>query len=216
MSDKPEAQPEDAETEEDPAASTEASAAEREQNPTDDPDMVEVLQAESADLKDRLLRAAAEMENMRRRFEREMADARQYAMTGFAREVLSIGDNLGRALGAVPEGAREEGEAIKALLEGVEMTERELLRVLDKHGVKRLTPEGERFDPNFHQAMFEVEHDEAPHGTVVEVVQPGYSIGDRVLRPALVGVAKVSKNPAAEPQSEDPVAEPPADAANDG
>ena len=216
MSDKPEAQPEDAGTEDNAAASAEAPAAEQEQNPSDEPDMVEVLQVENADLKDRLLRAAAEMENMRRRFEREMADARQYAMTGFAREVLSIGDNLGRALGAVPEGAREEGETIKTLLEGVEMTERELLRVLDKHGVKRLKPEGERFDPNFHQAMFEVEHDEAPHGTVVEVIQPGYSIGDRVLRPALVGVAKVSKKPVAEPQSDDTVTEASPDAANDG
>jgi len=160
---------------------------------SEDAQKVEALAAEVADLKDRLLRAAAEMENMRRRFEREMADARQYAVTGFAREVLSIGDNLGRALAAVPEDARKESETLATLLEGVEMTERELLRVLDKHNVKRLEPHGEKFDPNFHQAMFEVDHDDAPHGTVVQVVQPGYSIGERVLRPAMVGVAKKKK-----------------------
>jgi molecular chaperone GrpE len=152
--------------------------------------LVESLQAENTDLKDRLLRAAAEMENMRRRYEREMADARQYAVTGFAREVLSIGDNLNRAIAAVPDDARKEGGAITVLLDGVEMTERELHRVLGKHGVVKLEPEGKKFDPNLHQAIFEVEHDEAPHGTVVEVVQAGYSIGDRVLRPAMVGVAK--------------------------
>ncbi len=180
------------------------------------------LQAQVADLKDRLLRAAAEMENMRRRFEREMADTRQYAVTGFAREVLAIGDNLSRALAAVPEEARKEDGALKVLLDGVEMTERELVRVLDKHNVKRIEPHGEKFDPNFHQAMFEVEHEEAPHGTVVQVIQPGYSIGERILRPALVGVAKaVAKKaePAAKPAEPEAPAgdEAPADqAANDG
>lgn len=155
--------------------------------------LIDVLNADLADLKDRLLRAAAEMENMRRRFERDMADARQYAVTGFAREVLSIGDNLGRALEAVPDEARKEEGAMASLLAGVELTERELLRVLDKHNVKRLEPQGEKFDPNFHQAIFEVEHEDAPHGTVVQVVQPGYSIGERVLRPAMVGIAKKKK-----------------------
>jgi len=156
-------------------------------------EVIDLLNADIADLKDRLLRAAAEMENMRRRFERDMADARQYAVTGFAREVLSIGDNLGRALEAVPSEARKEEGAMASLLAGVEMTERELLRVLDKHNVKRLEPDGEKFDPNFHQAIFEVEHEDAPHGTVVQVVQPGYSIGERVLRPAMVGIAKKKK-----------------------
>ena len=157
-------------------------------------ELVDALHEDIADLKDRLLRAAAEMENMRRRFEREMADTRQYAVAGFAREVLSIGDNLGRALEAVPDDARKEEGAIASLLAGVEMTERELLRVLDKHNVKRLEPHGEKFDPNFHQAIFEVEHEDAPHGTVVQVVQPGYSIGERVLRPAMVGIAKKNKS----------------------
>lgn len=190
------AEAEGGEAEDDPPAEDAADP------PKDQPDPTEELRAEIADLKDRLLRAAAEMENMRRRFEREMSDARQYAVTGFAREVLSIGDNLGRALGAVPENARKESEAMAALLEGVEMTERELLRVLDKHNVKRLEPHGEKFDPHFHQAMFEVEHDEAPHGTVVQVVQPGYSIGERVLRPAMVGVAKAKKK--TEPKADAP------------
>ncbi len=199
-----------------PASSADSDAEPAKEDPPADPPgegedsksenalQMEALQAEVADLKDRLLRAAAEMENMRRRFEREMTDARQYSVTGFAREVLSIGDNLGRALSAVPEEARKESETMATLLEGVEMTERELLRVLDKHNVKRLEPHGEKFDPNFHQAMFEVEHDDAPHGTVVQVVQPGYSIGERVLRPAMVGVAK-KKKPA--PQPETPKAE---------
>jgi len=193
--------------EETPAEEKEAAADPA--DPSDDPrpDAVAALQAEVADLKDRLLRAAAEMENMRRRFEREMADARQYAVTGFAREVLSIGDNLHRALAAVPQEAREEGGAMKGLVEGVEMTEHELLRVLDKHGVKRLDPEGTKFDPNFHQAMFEVEHDDHDaHGKVVQVMQHGYSIGDRVLRPALVGVAKAKPGKAPEAEADDTAA----------
>ena len=174
--------------------------------------LVEALQSENADLKDKILRTAAEMENMRRRFEREMADARQYAVTGFAREVLSIGDNLGRAIAAVPEEARSEG-ATKALLEGVEMTDRELHRVLGKHGVNKIEPEGQKFDPNLHQAMFEIEHDDAPNGTVVQVMQAGYSIGDRVLRPAMVGVAKQKPKAAVEAkvESSEPAAETKAD-----
>lgn len=212
MSDEPMAKPEDAETEAAPAAEAEA-ADSTEEAAASDPsaETVAALQAENAELKDRLLRAAAEMENMRRRNEREMADARQYAVTGFAREVLAIGDNLQRALESVPEEARSEGGVVKGLIDGVEMTERELLRVLDKHGVKRMEPHGAKFDPNVHQAMFEVEHDEAPHGTVVQVMQHGYSIGERVLRPALVGVAK------AKPKSEDPPQEePPKDEAAKG
>lgn len=183
--------------------------------PAEDPvaKLVETLQAENADLKDRLLRAAAEMENMRRRFEREMADARQYAVTGFAREVLSIGDNLSRAIAAVPEEASKEGGAIKALIDGVEMTERELHRVLNKHGVTKLEPEGKKFDPNMHQAMFEVEHADVPHGTVVQVVQAGYSIGDRVLRPAMVGVARKVDKPKQPEKSEKESAEATADEA---
>lgn len=222
MSDDPKAKPEDAETEAAMAESDETleleAEASGEPNPDGEADAIEAARAEIADFKDRLLRAAAEMENVRRRYAREIVDARQYAVTGFAREVLSIGDNLSRALGAVPEESRSEGEAMKALLEGVEMTERELLRVLDKHGVKLIESHGEKFDPNLHQAIFEVEHEEAPQGTVVQVVQPGYTIGERVLRPAMVGVAKaaqqqtVSTEPAA--VAETAPAETSSDAAN--
>jgi molecular chaperone GrpE len=149
------------------------------------------LAAENAGLKDQVLRTLAEMENLRRRTEREVQDASRYAVTAFARDVLSVGDNLGRALEAVSADARAKGgEALVALLSGVEMTEREFVTTLGKHGVRRIDPAGERFDPNLHQAMFEVPDPAVVSGTVVKVLQPGYVIGDRVLRPALVGVAK--------------------------
>jgi molecular chaperone GrpE len=158
---------------------------------------VAALEAEVAGLKDQLLRTLAEMENLRRRTEREIADTRTYAVAGFARDVLSVGDNLARALGALPAEAREGADAaLKALYEGVEMTERELLRSLEKHGVRRIEPVGERFDPNFHQAMFEVPDPAVASGTVVQVVQSGYKIGERVLRPAMVGVARGGPKPA--------------------
>lgn len=154
--------------------------------------MAELL-AENADLKDRLLRAAAEMENIRRRNEREAADARQYAVTAFAGDLLSVADNLVRALEAVPPEARSGDSPVAALFSGVEMTEREFLRILDKHGVKKFDPAGTKFDPHRHQAMFEVEDGNVDPGTVVQVVQAGYTIGDRVLRPAFVGVSKAAK-----------------------
>jgi molecular chaperone GrpE len=154
-------------------------------------DPVAQLVAENADLKDRLLRAVAEMENLRRRTEREIADTRQYAVSSFAREILTVGDNLRRALDAVPQDARKSAEAVwSSLLEGVELTERELLKVLGKHGVRVVEPAGQRFDPNLHQAMFEVADPTLPPGTIVNVIQPGYMIGERVLRPAMVSVAK--------------------------
>ena len=150
-----------------------------------------VLSAENAGLRDQVLRTLAEMENLRRRTEREVQDASRYAVTAFARDVLSVGDNLGRALEAVSAEARAAGgEALAALLSGVEMTEREFVATLGKHGVRRIDPAGERFDPNLHQAMFEVPDPTVASGTVMKVLQPGYVIGDRVLRPALVGVAK--------------------------
>jgi len=149
------------------------------------------LLTENEDLKDRALRAAAELENLRRRAARDVQDARAYAIANFARDMLSVSDNLRRALDAVPAEAREAAEAgFKALLEGVEITERGMLSTLERHGVKKLAPQGEKFDPNFHQAMFEVPNPDVPANTVVQVVQPGYSIGERVLRPAMVGVAK--------------------------
>jgi molecular chaperone GrpE len=149
------------------------------------------LENENAELKDRMLRLAADMENLRRRTEREIRDARQYSVAGFAREMLSVADNLRRAIDAVPEEAKEAaGAGLMALIDGVEMTERALIASLEKHGVRKLTPAGQRFDPNFHQAMFEVPNTEIPNNTVVQVVQDGYAIGERVLRPAMVGVSK--------------------------
>ncbi|TGQ46028.1 nucleotide exchange factor GrpE [Mesorhizobium sp. M00.F.Ca.ET.216.01.1.1] len=149
------------------------------------------LLKENEELKDRALRVAAEMENLRRRTARDVHDARAYAVANFARDMLSVSDNLRRALDAIPAETKASGDAgFKALIEGVEITERAMLSALERHGVKKLEPEGEKFDPNFHQAMFEVPNPDVPANTVVQVVQPGYSIGERVLRPAMVGVAK--------------------------
>ncbi|WP_454744257.1 nucleotide exchange factor GrpE [Ciceribacter selenitireducens] len=154
-------------------------------------DPLEALKAENAELRDRFLRLAAEMDNLRRRTERELKDAKTYAVTGFARDMLAVSDNLRRALEALPEEARAAADAgLSALIEGVEMTERGMLSTLERHGVRKIEAEGQKFDPNFHQAMFEIPNPDVPNNTVVQVVQAGYSIGDRVLRPAMVGVAK--------------------------
>jgi molecular chaperone GrpE len=154
-------------------------------------DPVAALAKEAADLKDRLLRTLAEMENLRRRTEREVADSRVYAVTNFARDILAVADNMERAMKALDDEIREKADAgVKALLDGVELTERELIKVMEKHGIKRLEPQGQKFDPNLHQAMFELPDPSVPAGTVVQVMQPGYTIGERVLRPALVGIAK--------------------------
>ena len=167
----------------------------------DDPEpaSAEALVKEAAEARDKMLRTLAEMENLRKRTSREVADARIYGITGFARDVLEIADNLQRALDAVPAEARANADpGLKALIEGVELTERSLHNTLEKNGVKKLDPSGGKFDPNFHQAMFEVPDPSVPAGTVVQVVQAGYTIGDRVLRPALVGVSKGgAKQPAA-------------------
>jgi molecular chaperone GrpE len=154
------------------------------------PDAVAVLEAEKAELKDKLLRTLADVENMRRRSEREAADARAYAVTNFARDMLNTADNIRRAIEAVPSDASAADPSLKAFVEGVELTERDFLKSLERHGVRRLEPKGAKFDPNMHQAMFEVPNPDVPTGTVVEVVQTGYAIGERVLRPALVGVAR--------------------------
>ena len=159
----------------------------------DDPEpaAAEALTKELTETRDKMLRTLAEMENLRKRTSREVADARTYGITGFARDVLEIADNLQRALDAVPAEAKATADpGLKALIEGVELTERSLLNALEKHGVKKLDPIGGRFDPNFHQAMYEVPDPSVPAGTVVQVVQAGFMIGERVLRPALVGVAK--------------------------
>ncbi|MBV9561083.1 MAG: nucleotide exchange factor GrpE [Bradyrhizobium sp.] len=159
----------------------------------DDPEAgaAEALAKEVAEARDKMLRTLAEMENLRKRTSREVADARTYGITGFARDVLEIADNLQRALDAVPAEARASAEpGLKALIEGVELTERSLLNTLEKNGVKKFDPSGEKFDPNFQQAMYEVPDPSVPAGTVVQVVQAGFMIGERVLRPALVGVSK--------------------------
>ena len=159
----------------------------------DDPDpaSVEALTKEVAEARDKMLRTLAEMENLRTRTKREVADAKTYGITGFARDVLEIADNLQRALDAVPAEAKATADpGLKALMEGVELTERSLLNALEKNGVKKFDPAGEKFNPNFQQAMYEVPDASVPAGTVVQVVQAGYMIGERVLRPALVGVSK--------------------------
>jgi len=159
-------------------------------------DPIAALEAEKNDLKDKLLRVLADMENLRRRTEREVADARLYAVSNFARDMLNVADNVRRALESVPAEEREKAEGtLKGLIEGIDLTERDLLKTLERHGVRKLSPEGQKFDPNLHQAMFEVPNQEVPSGTVVQVVQSGYVIGERVLRPALVGVAKGGPKP---------------------
>jgi molecular chaperone GrpE len=148
---------------------------------------------EYQELKDRLLRTLAEMENLRSRTQREIEDARKFAVTGFARDLTEVGDNLTRALASVPAEAREQTDFMRNLVQGVEMTERSLQSALEKHQVRRIAPrKGEKFDHKLHQAMFEVPTDELAPGSVAEVVQDGYVIADRLLRPALVGVAKAS------------------------
>ena len=147
------------------------------------------LEADNAALKDRLLRALAETENVRRRAERELNDARQYAVAKFAGDMLGVADNIERAIANVPAQVREGDEAVRTLIEGVELTEKELLRSLERHGVRKLDPLGERFDPNFHEALFEVLDPSVPSGTVSKVIGAGYSIGTRSLRPARVGVS---------------------------
>jgi molecular chaperone GrpE len=150
---------------------------------------VDALDAENASLKDQLLRALADTENMRRRAEREREDTSKYAVATLARDILSVADNLRRALEAMPADQAPD-DATRSLLAGIEATERELLGTFERRGIKRIEPLGERFDPNFHQAMFEVANSGQEPGTVVQVLQSGYVIHDRLLRPALVGVAK--------------------------
>ncbi|WEX88361.1 nucleotide exchange factor GrpE [Sinorhizobium garamanticum] len=172
-------------------AAPEAAEAQEVETPAAAPDPLELAKAENAELRDKYLRLAAEMDNLRRRTERDVKDAKAYSVAGFARDMLAVSDNLRRALEAIPPEAKEAGEAgLNALIEGVEMTERSMLAALERHGVKKIEPVGQKFDPNFHQAMFEVPNADVPNNTVVQVIQAGYVIGERVLRPAMVGVSK--------------------------
>jgi len=151
------------------------------------------LQAEIAELKDRLLRALAETENVRRRAEREREETTKYAVTAFARDMLPVADNLGRALSAIGPDARGKDPAIDALIAGIELTDRELKAIFERHGIRRIEPMGERFDHNLHQAMMEVVDPTKAPGTIVQVLQAGYVLRDRLLRPAMVAVAKGGK-----------------------
>jgi molecular chaperone GrpE len=151
------------------------------------------LRAEAEAQKDRALRALAEIENVRKRLERERDEAKTYSVTRFARDMLTVADNLSRALAALtPEVREKTDESLKAVMEGVEATERELHAALSRHNVKAIDAEGRRFDPHLHQAIAEVPAEGAEPGTVMDVVQQGYTIGDRLLRPAMVTVAKTA------------------------
>ncbi|MCP4316792.1 MAG: nucleotide exchange factor GrpE [Hyphomicrobiales bacterium] len=208
VDEKPEAKPAEVATDEatvsgfaDAAQAAADAAGEQPQEPS----ALDLATAERDELKDKYLRLAAEMDNLRRRTARDVRDAKAYSVSNFARDMLAVSDNLRRALDAIPVEALEAGEAgLKSLSEGVEMTERAMLSTLERHGVKKLAPIGQKFDPNFHQAMFEVPNPDVPNNTVVEVVQEGFVIGERVLRPAMVGVAKGGpKQAAAEAEAED-------------
>jgi molecular chaperone GrpE len=177
---------------EQPAAETGAEA------PLSLEEQLRQAQGEAADLKDRLLRALAEVENVRRRAERERDDTRKYGITQFAKDLLDAADNLRRALDSMPE-AQARDDVTRNLLTGVAATERALLAALERNGVRRIDPKGERFDHNFHQAIFEAENTGKPAGTIIEVLQPGYVLHDRLLRPAMVGVAKGEVKPPESP-----------------
>jgi len=175
----------------DQTARAEDEAAAPAEAPATQPTPSTALEREHAEMKDRLLRTLAEMENLRKRTEREVADSRLYGVASFGRDILNVADNMRRALETVTPELRASVESgVNALVDGVELTERELLKALEKNGVRQFTPQGGKFDPNLHQAMFEVPDASVPAGSVVQVVQPGYMIGERVLRPALVGIAK--------------------------
>jgi molecular chaperone GrpE len=153
-------------------------------------DVIAALQAEAADFKDKWLRTHAEIENIRKRTEREKEETAKYAVTRLARDIVTVGDNFQRAISAVPADAAESDPALKSFLEGVTLTERELLNALERHGVRRQEAMHEPFNPHLHQAVMEIPRSDVPEGTIVQVFQSGFMIEDRVLRPAMVAVAK--------------------------
>jgi molecular chaperone GrpE len=171
-------------------------------------DVIAALQAEAAELKDKWLRAHAEIDNVRKRLEREKDETAKYAITKLARDVVSVGDNFQRAIDAVPAGAAEQDSALKSFLEGVTMTERELLNALERHGIKRMQPMNEPFNPHLHQAVMEMPRSDVPAGIIVQVFQAGYMIEDRVLRPAMVAVAKGGAKVPTVPEGSGPVPPP--------
>ena len=151
---------------------------------------VEALEEQVSELKDQLLRSVAELDNYRKRTEREKEQLRKFGIANFAKDLLSAADNLRRAVESGPSDLEGADESVKNLIVGVQMTEKELLNAFEKNGVRKIDPTGEKFDYNFHQAMFEVETDKEEPGLVMQVLQPGYAIEDRVLRAAMVGVSK--------------------------
>ncbi len=188
MNETPDIQPVDPE-----AVNLEAMADEILAAAPDDPRDLEIatLKEDLAGNKDRMLRLAADMENLRKRMEREKAEATLYAASNFARDLLGVADSLSRALAAVPPDERNIiDDVMKKFLDGIEMTERELVNVFQRHNIRRVETVGQKFDPNYHQAMFEVPTSERPPGIIMQEVQSGYAVGERCLRPALVGIAK--------------------------
>jgi molecular chaperone GrpE len=184
-----------AETESPSAVSSEALVAE-----------LTALKSELAETRERHLRTLAEMENLRRRTDREKSDASKFAITRFARDMLTVADNFDRALGTVTPEAAEKDPALKAFLEGVQLTQRELLNVLERHGVRKVEADGQRFDPHLHQAMMEMENKDVPAGTVIKSFQPAFVIEDRILRPAMVVVSKGGPKAAPKPANDQPAA----------
>lgn len=164
-------------------------------------EVIAALQAESAEFKDKWLRAHAEMENIRKRAEKEKEDIAKYAISRLARDIVGVGDNFQRAIEAIPAGAADQDPALKSFIEGVTMIERELLNALERHGIKRMQPMNEPFNPHLHQAVMEITRGDIAAGTVVQVFQPGYTLEERVLRPAMVGVAKGGPRPPAVPEN---------------
>tara|TARA_R110000868_G_scaffold11751_11_gene57324 strand:- start:1230 stop:1874 length:645 start_codon:yes stop_codon:yes gene_type:complete len=195
--DTPEAANDSGPTAEDMAIEEALAAAEQEEADeaadTDDP--AAGPEAEIAELKDKLLRALADMENLRRRAQKDREDALKYSAANFARDMLSVGDNLRRAIESIPEEGDPDGAALVAFIEGVALTEKDLLSALERHGIKKIEPMGEKFDPQFHEAMFEIPSPDADNGTVLQVIETGYVIHDRLLRPAKVGIAKAVPAP---------------------
>ncbi len=167
-----------------------ASAAEGDQQQDRDAAALEALLAENAEMKDKMLRALAEVENIRRRSQKEREDTAKYAVTSFARDLVTVADNLRRALDSVPEEAAAGNELLQNILTGVAATEKQLLSALENAGIVKIMPGEEKFDPNFHEVMFEAEIPGKTAGHIIEVLEPGYMIHDRLLRPARVGVAK--------------------------
>jgi molecular chaperone GrpE len=196
--DSPESKPDNPGVGGAPASQGPAAAGPAAQQPEE---VIAALRAEAADLKDKLLRAHAEVENIRKRAEREREETAKYAITRLAKDIVGVGDNFQRAIEAVPAGAADQDPALKSFLEGVTMTERELLNVLERYGIRRVHPMHEPFNPHLHQAVMEIQKSDVPAGTIVQVFQAGFMIEERVLRPAMVGVAKGGPKPSAAAES---------------